>query len=109
MNTPHWTCDACGQRIVRARDGWISVVKVRARAQLRLVHQHAASPWTAWGGCESPEEEASLHLSTALREPSALRELAELEELDANTLARFRARLAYRTKNTTRFTQRVQP
>jgi hypothetical protein len=64
---PTWICDTCGQRIRRARDGWLSGTSdADGRATIALVH-HAASPWAALGGCCPPDEQASVHLLEALR------------------------------------------
>jgi hypothetical protein len=60
---PRWICETCGQRIVRARDGWLSgVVDGQGRAAIKLVHHLAASPWAALGGCYPADERASLPL-----------------------------------------------
>jgi len=88
-----WHCDACGQRIRHAREGWISIRLEGGRSAPMLVHHRDASPWAAWGGCEAVDEFASLHLTDALRDPLALAQLAALELLHADQLPRLQARV----------------
>jgi hypothetical protein len=65
---PTWICNTCGQRIRRARDGWLSGTRdADGRATIALVHHAAASPWALLGGCCPPDEQASVHLPEALR------------------------------------------
>src|SRR4051812_44637566 len=88
----NWHCDACGQRIRLAREGWISIRQAHDSAPT-LVHHREASPWAPWGGCEANDEVASLHLLEALRDASALEQLVALELLDADQFKRLQARI----------------
>jgi hypothetical protein len=89
----NWLCDACGQRIRHAREGWISIVQMHERCAPLIVHHHATSPWSAWGGCDAPDEVASLHLSEAFRDPRALEQLVALQLLDVAQFASLQRRL----------------
>jgi hypothetical protein len=66
MDMHQWTCDACGQRIDAAEEGWVSWVERHGAMRLLVVHHASASPWAPWGGCYPLDELASLHLHEAL-------------------------------------------
>lgn len=84
MDSHEWTCAACGQRILRARDGWLSLTDDGCNLHAHLVHHLSASPWSHWGGCYPSDEVASLHLpdvsETARDDELVAAALASLQE-----------------------------
>ncbi len=61
--TKQWTCDKCGQPILKVEDGWVEWVRVKSTSDqssardLRLVHHKPASPLTSRpSGCQFDEK-----------------------------------------------------
>lgn len=78
VRTRAWTCDTCGELILRPRDGWVSWSEQDGvLTRFHLVHHAAASPRA--GSCYVPDELGSMHLSATLGARGLARLLGLLE------------------------------